>query len=366
MYRHCPRCHKVTTEDSLLRCPSCQSLFDDPPVGEVMLNESQVEKLRRELRRWIVTWILGSFSVVGVPLMVLSLRDIYRAAVSLGTDYAKQRIEEQFRERSIRLIVEGVARREAEAKIIEHINPAINSFKAESGKAYDSFRSLVESRQAQIARDYSELRSSSTSLSQTIRSVDARTMDQVAKMNDLSAKLSSELKVLERAIGILRLGAETTAVGDRASFNALLVLEEDNDSSIRMLARGEIRRTKAFWVGVSSVRGASLVRQGKEIAAKEYTTCELVKDAKTNPDPRVRSIVTAELGGRKERIVPPLLIQLIERDPNLEVVKSAVQSYERLTGFVCPDVFGDPQVKDHWQKNSAVLLEKMATSACMP
>jgi len=119
---------------------------------------------------------------------------------------------------------------------------------------------------------------------------------------------------------------------------------------------------KAFWISVSRTAAVTLNKDGKAIKVPDLKTCEIVREATRNPDWTVRAVLTGALSERRSENVPEALLEIVEKDDNLEVVKDAVVAWSSLTGYRSPDVFGSPHISNWWKENRES-FEKSLTPA---
>ena len=145
--------------------------------------------------------------------------------------------------------------------------------------------------------------------------------------------------------------AAITQASRRAFRDLSAIADSDASPEIRQLALSEVMRVKAFWISVSRTAAITIDKDGKAIKPSDLKTCEVVEEVLHNPNWPVRAVLSLELGGRRTEKVPEALLEVVERDDNLEVVRDAVNAWSLLTGYHSPDVFGSPHVADWWKEN---------------
>mgnify|MGYP001595983192 CR=1 FL=1 len=61
-----------------------------------------------------------------------------------------------------------------------------------------------------------------------------------------------------------------------------------------------------------------------------------------------------------EEGVPEALLEVVEKDQNLNVVKTALDAFESITGFESPDVFGYEFAKKWWDEHKEAKIAAQA------
>lgn len=365
MDRSCSRCNKLTTDDRLVRCQFCGSLFNSLADSPYPLTAQQENRIYENLRKQLKLYVFGGFSILALISGVF-LFDSMISAYNRATDFLNKtvldRVTNEFREPAIKKTVSEVASKEAKQVLVEQIQPAVSKFQKETQSSITSFKKFTEDTQARYTRDYQRLASGLANVEANGRRAERLTQGITATVSKLETAskdadamnkaMSAELDELRRRKSVTDLGVAAISEASRPAFVSLSrIAETDSSPEIRQLAFSEMLRVKAFWVSVSRTADVTLHKDGKVISAGDLKTCEAVKEAAHNPDWPVRAVLTAALGGRRSGNVPETLLEIVEKDDNLEVVKDAVQAWSSLTGYHSPDVFGVPFIRDWWKEN---------------
>jgi hypothetical protein len=297
-----------------------------------MLPQSVIDSVVKLVWKRVLLTIFGGFSiltVVGVVLYLYSMYTAYEKGVMKAEDKIESQIIEQFSEPHISDLIKKVASGEAESLLEEDVTPVIENFKTELNDGLNDVETFI-----------SELKT---------------------KYEDDFKSLSKEVKILAERNRIAELGDKGVLNGDREAFDELIQISSTHpNESIKSAALSEARRIKGFWAGVSSLKGTDLIsmREGEEnFKAVDFDTNRLIAIMLTHKRYGARALAAQELGKRKDALVPASLVQTIKTDKNLEVVKNASNSFEKLTDYKCPDVFGFDQIPSWWEQNKEKVLE---------
>ena len=365
MDRYCPRCSKVTTDDRLVRCQFCGSLFNSSADEPYPLTAQQENRIYENLRRRLKLYVFGGFSILALISGVF-LFDSMISVYKRGTDFLNKtvldKVTEEFREPAIKKTVSEVASKEAKQVLVAQIQPEVSKFQQETQSSINSFKKFTENTQARYTSDYQRLARGLANVEANGRRAQSLTQGITATVSRLETAgkdaeatnraISAELDELRRRKSVTDLGAAAIGQAGRPALIALSrIAEADTSPEIRDLATSEIMRVKGFWLSVKRTADVTLRKDNKLIKASDLKTCEVVQQAAHNPNWSVRAVLTETLGERSGRKRPRNSSEIVEKDDNLEVVKDAVAAWSSLTGYRSPDVFGMPYLPNWWQEN---------------
>jgi len=235
-------------------------------------------------------------------------------------------ISEQFQTPKIKNTVEEVAKNEANEILIKQVNPEVEQFKSQTGEKVKKFEDFLVELKHQYEKDYQIL--------------------------------SNEIAKLKKRNEIAQLGDKGVLEASRDSLEELERMVENVESAdIKTAAAAEIARIKIFWTGATKIKGIPLTLYGVKLS--ELKTKALIDDLLNNNDWVVNALAAQELGNRKEKGVSEALLQCIDKNRNLEVVRDALRSFEKVTGFDSPDVFGRDLTDKWWKEHSDEVNPKM-------
>jgi hypothetical protein len=129
--------------------------------------------------------------------------------------------------------------------------------------------------------------------------------------------------------------------GEYDAYNSLKNYHS-KDHDLFERAETAIIEIKLSYIGISRIKGIEIHRtkdDGTRIEEDDFETNWLIKDLKKNQNWRVRTKAANLLGDRKGIDVPDALLDSMETDANLWVRKEALDSFEKVTGFIASDVF---------------------------
>ena len=156
----------------------------------------------------------------------------------------------------------------------------------------------------------------------------------------------------------LTLLADTAiASGDRKAFDQLVALagDEGSDQRLRDGTSAEISRVKTFYgsmtrLGVEALPVATLYPSLKSDEEEALSTRQLVLLLGDQEKAwRVRMRAAYLLGSRKGVGVAEVLVEAAKGDPNLDVVRERIVSFEENTGFRSQGMFEVGEMVEWWQ-----------------
>ena len=165
-----------------------------------------------------------------------------------------------------------------------------------------------------------------------------------------------QLEILGERNRLTALADDAIANGSRAAFEKLLALSKDlsGDRRIQDGAVVEILRVKNFYssgtrLGSYTLPVATLypsLKTAAEEALSSSQLLELLADQERHW--RVRTRAAYLLGNRRELSVSEALVRAAESDPNLDVVKECVFTFEENTGYRAKGLFEIESLVNWW------------------
>jgi len=286
-------------------------------------SKGQSKEVISIFRKQLLTWGLA-FLAIFTGVTGLSIWGIKKQVEKI----AIQRIAKQFEEPYISSLMKQIAEQQSKFILEQQVNPEVIRFKNEVSNNIDEFDKYLKELKTKYDQDYDSL--------------------------------SSEVAILKKRNEIMKFGDLGTQAANRSALEELTkISRESKDASLKTAANSEIARIKSFWVGVTRLQGQNFIKNGVTKEDDDFTTTELIEEMLSNPKWDVRALAAQALGKRKERGVPEALIKCIKDDRNLEVVKDAVKSFDRVTGYKNPDVFSSIHIEKWWGENVEETASKL-------
>ncbi len=186
-------------------------------------------------------------------------------------------------------------------------------------------------------------------------------LEAVETTNKLSILINKEDKLFE--IQKLKNGVFN---GDYDAYNSLRNYQSD-DCDLLERARAAALEAKLSYIGTTRIKGIEIHRtkeDGSCVEEDDFETNWLIEDLINNQNWMVRTKAANLLARRKEINVPEALLEVMENDPNLWVRKEALDSFEKVTGFIASDVFqfetGEP--REWYLKEKDEVMKKLANT----
>jgi len=293
------------------------------------LSKGQAAEVVTIFRKQLLTWGLVFLTLL-TGITGLSLWAIKNRVETI----AIQRIAKQFEEPHISDLMEQVAKKQAKFIIEQQVEPVVTRFKNEINNKIGEFDNYLTNLKIKYERDYETL--------------------------------STEIAVLKKRNEIMKLGDLGTHAAERSALEELeKTVNESKDTSVKTAASSEIARIKAFWTRVTRLKGqeiSGIGPTGNKKKEKDFTTDEIIHFMLSHPEWQIRALSAQALHKRKEKGVPTALLSCIEHDRNLEVVRDAVRSFQRVTGYDSPDVFSFEIVNTWWTEHSEEITKKFKKS----
>jgi hypothetical protein len=308
--RRCQACQTVIDDDLLIGCPNpqCPSRFSGT-AQTLLLTKDQIDQLADQLRG-PVTWriLKNGWTWAGFFSLLLAI---------LGTSYVTIRskvegivtsqIEQRFAEPRIRETFQEVAENQASKMLRDEIQPAVDRFRADLQKEY-----------------------------QTVA-------EEVARV-----KLLNSLPILaDKAI----------LEYDRGALNELnRIAQTDTEMNpLKRAAIAEIKRVEIGYTGgfgglpdrIQFLPSLTVISEDGTVKVDGDIPTSRLMMSLSDLDWRVRAKAASLLGVRKEKGVPDILLNVMRTDIYLGVVANASQSFRFLAGLYEP---GNIDVVDNLKK----------------
>ncbi|MFA5090294.1 MAG: HEAT repeat domain-containing protein [Candidatus Omnitrophota bacterium] len=310
-------------------------------IKQIFLSEEDKQKIsdsiKKDIKKDVIKWYIKWFIVV-IPAVVglmgvylgiqISVPDIYRKVNKSVTDL----ITKNFAEPKIAKTLNEVAENQAQEIIKNNLNPAIKQATSDIKVKIGSFETIL--------KNFKD------------------------KYDSELEKLVKEVDYIKNRNNVLKLGDETIATGDAASFEKLdNIYKSSSDNDIKMTALSEIFRIKSHFATMTRIKGVEIKytddKSGKEFTEKDIPTGVLIQGLKEAQPWQYRARIAELLKEKKEKQVPEALLNALRNDDNLEVRKKAMDSFEAITNFKSRDVFNYDSAKEWWEKNKQEVEGKL-------
>ena len=183
-------------------------------------------------------------------------------------------------------------------------------------------------------------------------------LEAVETTNKLSALMDKEDKLFE-----IQKYKNRAIEGYYDAYNSLRNYQSE-DYDLLERARAAVLEVKLSYIGTTRIKGIEIHRtkeDGTRVEENDFETIWLIEDLINHQNWRIRIKAANLLVKRKEIDVPEVLLEAMENDPNLWVRKEALDSFERVTGFIARDVFqfetGEP--REWYLKNKDEVIKKL-------
>lgn len=183
-------------------------------------------------------------------------------------------------------------------------------------------------------------------------------LEAVETTNKLSALMDKEDKLFE-----IQKYKNRAIEGYYDAYNSLRNYQSE-DYDLLERARAAVLEVKLSYIGTTRIKGIEIHRtkeDGTRVEENDFETIWLIEDLLNHQNWRIRIKAANLLVKRKEIDVPEVLLEAMENDPNLWVRKEALDSFERVTGFIARDVFqfetGEP--REWYLKNKDEVIKKL-------
>ena len=325
----CPHCAQPLDDNNLLKCPHCnidiptyiRANLENLKKGQDFL-EGYKKLIDHEVNRkvkarvWRYMRVLSAACVGGLFL-------IYLANQLLTQRVLSARLNQQLQQPYIKEAMINAAKGKTEEVIRKEISSQIEGAKVLATEEFNTFKSFLENKKAQLGEEY-----------------------------DTLARQASILKTRNR---LAQLANVAIGEGNREALEELEgAVNNPAKADLAEVAAAEIMRVKAFYATGSKMKDESVSytsSAGIVIVDDKIPTATLLTDLTQNSDWRVRAKFAELLGNRKEGGVADALLDAAGHDRNLNVVKAALDAFARLTGFKNSDIFDYTAAAEWWQQH---------------
>ena len=291
-----------------------------------------IDSIKNESTKWFKKWfkiIFGSLSVIGVLSIVIMWFQIYKTVRNKSETYITDLITVQFSEENIKQTLIGVANDKAKDIIVQEVKPAVDSVKNE----INTFKTYLDESGKDISLKYDNL--------------------------------NSEIDMLKKRNEFMQLADKAITSGDRESYDLLKEkMEELKDTLLFPALLSELLRAKSFYVGGTRLTNVSITHKksdGTILKDEEIDTVVLIDDLHNNNNWLVRARAAQILGNRKEINTPGAMIEAMEKDKRLDVVKICIDSFEKLTGYKNNDILEYNLLTKWWEENKEEYISNLQT-----
>ena len=294
------------------------------PVNRNSKSRKALRKLikdvaRREVWKSVLTGlgILGAITGFSIWAGIATIRTI-----------VLNRIARQFEEPNIKRTVEEVAQVHAANLIRQQIQPELQ----QTRMRLDGFNDFLKNTRDNIQTD--------------------------------QIKMASEVRSLQRRNNILALADSAIATRSRTALEELQSVQANSATpQLSAVAASEVIRVKLAFAAGTRIEGVKIEKKsdsGTSVDEELLTVQDLIEALK-NGSWVVRARAAELLGRKKEVGVPEALLQTIKEDRDLEVMKIAISSFARVTGYKSADVFGPYcQIESWWNGSQERVLSTLS------
>ncbi|MFA5199903.1 MAG: hypothetical protein WC442_03225 [Candidatus Omnitrophota bacterium] len=287
----------------------------------------------KSVRKWCC-FSLTFISVIGFIGYEISLRKIYNNVTENSSQFISDAIKNKFAEPNIENTFMLVAKNEAQEMIKNVIMPEIENFKIDVKKELLGITSFSSDTKTKIS-------------------------------NELES-IASEVAFLKQRNNLTRLADKAIAEGEKANLDELYkVVGDVSNTELSKAAISEILRVKNYYATMTRVKGVmdkDLTYRGPLGVVHTYeevSSSTLIKDLTKNANWVIRVKAAEKLRNYKEKNVVNALLKSICHDSNLEVIKTSLESFEAITGYVSHDVFNCNPVQEWWKLNKENIEGKL-------
>jgi hypothetical protein len=201
MLRKCS-CGNEVDNDLLVACPKCHRILNDGQKPVSTLSGEEKKEIVNSLRKEILRFFFGGFSVltvISVILLLVKFHDAYKSGMEKVETIITQRIADEFKDANITQRVQKAAEAQASHLLSEEINPQI-----------EIFRSRIDSSLTDIQTKSNQI-------------------------NDILAQAQNNVDEVKR-ISDFNLLVSRATNDDREAFDNLVVLSKDGTFTLADLA----------------------------------------------------------------------------------------------------------------------------------
>lgn len=292
--------------------------------------------VRNEMLKSIKKWFaiaLMIVSIIGFIGYDISCRKIYNEVIKNSSKFISETIAKKFAEPNIENTFKEVVKNESQEIMRNEILPTIESFRQE--------------------------------VKNELSGVTSFSIKTKAKMTNELELVGKEVTFLKQRNNITRSADKAIAKGEASYLNELeKIINDVNNPELSEAALSEVLRIKSYYATMTRVKGVKdedMSYRGSLGIAHTYknvSSSVLIRDLEENPEWIIRVKAAEKLANYKEKDVVIALLKSIKQDSNLEVKRTAVRSFEIITGYVSNDVFGY-NAQEWWRENRDKIEEKL-------
>lgn len=183
--------------------------------------------------------------------------------------------------------------------------------------------------------------------------------DRIIQWETKTSQADAWLERIEEKNRIFSLADQALVEGSRSAYEELYKsLGKNEDETTRVAIISQILKIKAFYLTGNRFRNIEITVPGpdkKTLKNEQIPQNELIALLNHNEQWPARAKVVELLGNYKTLESAQTLIKVIREDSQMDVVRSAIQSFQRITGFQSGDTFPIDEAQSWWQKNQAAL-----------
>ena len=280
-------------------------------------------EIKNEILNWIKKWVLIILAVLGILTFIgipISLDRVYNKVEDSSSQFITELINKQFSMPNVESTLENVAEKEAKRIITEHVQPEIEKVK----KEVNSFELFLN--------DYQK------------------------KYDTELTKITKEVSSFSKRNEIIQFGDRAINYGDRDAFNKLVELVNSEKNDFKEAAFAEFYRVKKFYVSLNRFPDTNILyedSEGNKLKNEQIPTNILIECLLNDNEWKMRARAAFCLRTKKEKEAIDALVDSINNDKNLDVVKESIRTFEILTGYDNPDIIDGRPAIQWWEENKA-------------
>ena len=181
----------------------------------------------------------------------------------------------------------------------------------------------------------------------------------------LKNNVSAELTILKERNQLTSLTDKAINEGDRDSLDKLdkIVSDESMSEDRKSMALAEILRIKSHYSSGTRLNDLHIkIEQpdGSVLENEDLPTDTLILGLLKSPSWVVRGGSACFLATRKEKGVPEALLQSIESEKKLDVLRESIKSFCKVTGLQSRDIFNSDYIPDWWEENKERVMSELS------
>ncbi|MBN1687535.1 MAG: HEAT repeat domain-containing protein [Candidatus Omnitrophica bacterium] len=232
--------------------------------------------------------------------------------------FLNKAVTEKFSESSVRSTLENVAKGEASGIIQSQLEPSVLEFHKDVA-VFEGY--LDETRK---------------------------------KFDEKYEALAKELLVIDARRNMMQ-SAERALLGSRKAYEELQGYRDGSEYiELKTIAAEQLKKVEAFMKVTNRIGDVSvnyLSEEGQGLIDEAIPTQGLIEVLRSSPHWKFRAKAAELLGNRVEAGVPEVLLEVAELDPFLDVVKEALKSFSKVTGYDGEGIFDVGSAQSWWQEH---------------